>query len=125
MAFAFGFVREVLISVRSEQTKSNAPSTRQQEMRLGGRVLELHVSVMCFDLHFSLQQAWLLRSEPRGASHLAPLPPMRKMPSNVAAAAAEVALPGTPSPPEKVARPAAVRRKQRKIDYDFHIARKN
>ena len=123
MAFAFGFVREVLISVRSEKTKSNASSTRQQEMRLGGRVLELHVSVMCFDLHFPLQQAWLLRSEPRGASHLAPLPPMRKMPSNVAAAAAAVALPGTPSPPEKVARPAAVRRKQGKIDYDFHIAR--
>ena len=124
MAFAFEFVREVLISVRCEKTKSNASSTRQQEMRLGGRVLVLHVGVMCFDLHLPLQQAWLLRSEPRGASHLAPLPPMRKMPSKVAAAAAAVALPGTPSPPEKVAHHAAVRRKQGKIDYDFHIARK-
>ena len=33
-------------------------------------------------------------------------------------------MPGTPSPPEKVAHHAAVRRKQGKIDYDFHIARK-
>ncbi len=51
--------------------------------------------------------------------------PMREMASNFAAAAVEVARPGAPGAPEKGVRPAPLRRKQGKIDYDAKIARKN